>query len=37
MRGKDRLWRGGVDGTRKGSGDVILEGVARAASLRMFQ
>ena len=36
MRGKDRLWRGGVGGTRKGSGDVTL-GVARAASLRMFQ
>ena len=27
----------GVDGTRKGSGGIILNGVVRAASLRMFQ
>ena len=26
-----------VDGTRKGSGGIILKGVVRAASLRMFQ
>ena len=27
----------GVDRTRKGSGGIILKGVVRAASLRMFQ